>query len=89
MDRIVSQLLAELDGLHSGNDVFIIAATNRPDLLDPALLRPGRLDKMIYLGIPDRCGKSLFNDTVIIAILFNLYFYLFLGGDCGGGDGAT
>eukprot|EP00037_Helgoeca_nana_P032860 m.415692 g.415692 ORF g.415692 m.415692 type:complete len:1085 (+) comp29716_c0_seq1:151-3405(+) len=54
MDRIVSQLLAELDGLHSGNDVFIIGATNRPDLLDTALLRPGRLDKLIYLGMPDR-----------------------------------
>ena len=46
MDRIVSQLLAELDGISSGKDeaaVFVIGATNRPDLLDPALLRPGRL----------------------------------------------
>ncbi|KAH9924001.1 AAA-domain-containing protein [Epithele typhae] len=54
MDRIVSQLLAELDGLAgggSGADVFVIGATNRPDLLDPALLRPGRFDRMLYLGV--------------------------------------
>lgn len=55
MDRIVSQLLAELDGLSGGGkagaDVFVIGATNRPDLLDPALLRPGRFDRMLYLGV--------------------------------------
>ncbi|KAH9056622.1 AAA-domain-containing protein [Lactarius vividus] len=57
MDRIVSQLLAELDGIasssSSGGDVFVIGATNRPDLLDPALLRPGRFDRMLYLGVSD------------------------------------
>lgn len=64
MDRIVSQLLAELDGMSSGGSnedgetqnaggVFVIGATNRPDLLDPALLRPGRFDKMLYLGVAD------------------------------------
>ncbi|KAL5008589.1 hypothetical protein ScPMuIL_014170 [Solemya velum] len=53
MDRIVSQLLAELDGLHKSCDVFVIGATNRPDLLDPALIRPGRFDKMLYLGVPE------------------------------------
>ncbi|XP_071596044.1 peroxisome biogenesis factor 6 isoform X2 [Heliangelus exortis] len=51
MDRVVSQLLAELDGLHSTGEVFVIGATNRPDLLDPALLRPGRFDKLVYVGI--------------------------------------
>lgn len=56
MDRIVSQLLAEMDSLsdlHAGDGkhgVFVIAATNRPDLLEPALLRPGRFDRRIYLG---------------------------------------
>ncbi|KAI9592330.1 P-loop containing nucleoside triphosphate hydrolase protein [Syncephalis fuscata] len=58
MDRIVSQLLAELDGMADssqggGGDVFVIGATNRPDLLDPALLRPGRFDKLLYLGISE------------------------------------
>ncbi|KAF9475323.1 AAA-domain-containing protein [Pholiota conissans] len=56
MDRIVSQLLAELDGMAGGGegaDVFVIGATNRPDLLDPALLRPGRFDRMLYLGVSD------------------------------------
>lgn len=63
MDRIVSQLLAELDGMSSGEDsaggVFVIGATNRPDLLDPALLRPGRFDKMLYLGVSDTHEKQL------------------------------
>jgi peroxin-6 len=51
MDRVVSQLLAEFDGLGSVGSVFVIAATNRPDLVDPALLRPGRFDKMLYVGV--------------------------------------
>ncbi|KAG9472807.1 hypothetical protein GDO78_016752, partial [Eleutherodactylus coqui] len=51
MDRVVSQLLAEMDGLHSSSDVFVIGATNRPDLLDPALLRPGRFDRLVYVGL--------------------------------------
>ncbi|SCU80995.1 LAFA_0C02190g1_1 [Lachancea sp. 'fantastica'] len=60
MDRIVSQLLAELDGMSTGgNGVFVIGATNRPDLLDEALLRPGRFDKLLYLGIPDTNAKQL------------------------------
>ncbi|KAG9337801.1 hypothetical protein JZ751_027603 [Albula glossodonta] len=50
-NRVVSQLLAELDGLHSSGDVFVIGATNRPDLLDQSLLRPGRFDKLVYVGI--------------------------------------
>ncbi|KAL9103527.1 MAG: hypothetical protein Q9163_001445 [Psora crenata] len=63
MDRIVSQLLAELDGMSDGEEgsggVFVIGATNRPDLLDQALLRPGRFDKMLYLGISDTHQKQL------------------------------
>ena len=59
MDRIVSQLLSELDGMHDNTNVFIIAATNRPDLLDPALLRPGRFDKLVYIGIPEERNERL------------------------------
>lgn len=51
---MVSQFLTELDGIHSLRRVLVIAATNRPDLLDPALLRPGRLDTHIFLGLPMR-----------------------------------
>ncbi|XP_043663491.1 peroxisome assembly factor 2 [Vespula pensylvanica] len=51
MDRVVSQLLAEMDGLEKASNIFIIGATNRPDLIDPALLRPGRFDKLLYVGI--------------------------------------
>lgn len=54
MDRVVSQLLAELDGLESDKVVFVIGATNRPDLIDPALLRPGRFDRLVYLGPPQQ-----------------------------------
>ncbi|KAH1010172.1 hypothetical protein HUJ05_004508 [Dendroctonus ponderosae] len=50
MDRVVSQLLSEMDGLNNGAKLFIIGATNRPDLIDPALLRPGRFDKLLYVG---------------------------------------
>ncbi len=53
-ERIVDQLLSEMDGLQDLSDVTIIAATNRPDMLDPALLRPGRIDRMILTPTPDK-----------------------------------
>ncbi len=52
-ERVVSQLLTELDGIEELNGVFVLGATNRPDMIDPALLRPGRLEKNIYVPIPD------------------------------------
>ncbi len=52
-ERIISQLLTEMDGLEELRKVVVIAATNRPDLLDPALLRPGRFDRLIYVPPPD------------------------------------
>jgi len=50
--RVVNQMLTELDGLEARKQVFVIAATNRRDIIDPAILRPGRLDKTLYIGIP-------------------------------------
>ncbi len=52
-ERVVNQILTEIDGVVLLKDVVVIAATNRPDLLDPALLRPGRIDRVIYVGAPD------------------------------------
>ena len=50
--RVVNQLLTEMDGVEGREGVWIMAATNRPDILDPAVLRPGRLDKILYVGFP-------------------------------------
>ncbi|XP_022665926.1 nuclear valosin-containing protein-like [Varroa jacobsoni] len=52
--RVVNQLLTEMDGLEPRKQVFILAATNRPDIIDPAMLRPGRLDHVIHVGLPSR-----------------------------------
>ena len=59
MDRIVSQLLAELDGMDSNANVFVMGATNRPDLLDSALLRPGRYDSYVYLQWTDLINSCI------------------------------
>ncbi|CAL0322909.1 unnamed protein product [Lupinus luteus] len=53
-DRVMSQLLVEMDGLHQRVNVTVIAATNRPDKIDPALLRPGRFDRLLYVGPPNK-----------------------------------
>ncbi|MCX9013492.1 MAG: proteasome-activating nucleotidase [Candidatus Methanoperedens sp.] len=57
--RTLMQLLAEMDGFDSRGDVRIIAATNRPDILDPALLRPGRFDRIISIPMPDKEARKL------------------------------
>ncbi|ETW02361.1 hypothetical protein, variant [Aphanomyces invadans] len=51
-ERVVNQLLTEMDGLDARKNVVVIAATNRPDIIDPAMLRPGRLDKLLYVPLP-------------------------------------
>ncbi|CAN6700986.1 unnamed protein product [Malus baccata var. baccata] len=57
-DRVMSQLLVELDGLHERVNVTVIAATNRPDKIDSALLRPGRFDRLLYVGPPDETDRE-------------------------------
>lgn len=69
--RVVSQILAELDGTHSTPGVFVIGATNRPDLIDPALLRPGRFDKLLYVGI----NQDVESKTSVLKALTRKYVY--------------
>ncbi|MED6134520.1 hypothetical protein PIB30_037733 [Stylosanthes scabra] len=57
-DRVMSQLLVELDGLRQRVNVTVIAATNRPDKIDPALLRPGRFDRLLYVGPPNERDRE-------------------------------
>lgn len=56
-DRVLNQILTEMDGMNAKKNVFIIGATNRPDQIDSALLRPGRLDQLIYIPLPDEEGR--------------------------------
>lgn len=80
-ERVISQLLTELDGLEVLSNVIIIAATNRPDIIDPALLRPGRFDRLLYIPPPDKEARiQIFNihtskkplaEDVMIDILAN------------------
>ena len=56
-ERVISQLLTELDGLEKLENVVVIGATNRPDLIDPALLRPGRFDRLVYVPPPDEKAR--------------------------------
>ena len=76
-DRIVNQLLTFLDGVESRTNVFVIAASNRPDLIDTALLRPGRLDKKLFINFPNinewyeiiniiinKCKKVILNNNI-------------------------
>ena len=57
-EQTLNQLLGELDGFDPRAEVIIMAATNRPDVLDPALLRPGRFDRQVTVGLPDRAGRE-------------------------------
>lgn len=56
--RVVNQLLTEMDGIQERKGVFLMAASNRPDIIDPAILRPGRLDKIIFVGLPGKDDRT-------------------------------
>merc|ERR1712227_832951 len=56
-DRVINQVLTEMDGIGSKKQVYIVGATNRPDILDSAILRPGRLDQLIYIPLPDEPSR--------------------------------
>ncbi|MCP9261545.1 Transitional endoplasmic reticulum ATPase [Dirofilaria immitis] len=56
-DRVINQILTEMDGMSNKKNVFIIGATNRPDIIDSAILRPGRLDQLIYIPLPDEASR--------------------------------
>jgi transitional endoplasmic reticulum ATPase len=80
-DRVINQILTEIDGVGARKSVFIIGATNRPDILDPAIMRPGRLDQLIYIPLPDyesrlsifraNLRKSPLSDTLDLEALAN------------------
>jgi cell division protease FtsH len=57
-EQTLNQLLVEMDGFDPHEDVIVVAATNRPDVLDPALLRPGRFDRQVTVGLPDKRGRE-------------------------------
>ncbi len=57
-DRVLNQLLTELDGLQTLKAVIVVAATNRPDIVDPALIRSGRFDRLVYVGVPSKSGRE-------------------------------
>lgn len=56
-ERVLNQMLAEMDGIEDLTNVIVIGATNRPDMLDPALMRPGRFDRIVYVSVPDKPGR--------------------------------
>merc|ERR1711881_176959 len=64
-DRVINQILTEMDGVGSKKQVYIVGATNRPDILDPAITRPGRLDQLIYIPLPDEPSRVAIINAVL------------------------
>lgn len=73
--RVVNQMLTEMDGVESRQGVFLMAASNRPDIIDSAVLRPGRLDKIVYVGLPTASDRVDILRAITKVYTF-IYFYM-------------
>jgi AAA family ATPase len=71
IDRVLSQILVELDGVEPLNQVIVLAATNRPDMLDAALLRPGRIDYLVHVNLPEKEARAAILDIHLRKIPYN------------------
>lgn len=81
--RVVNQMLTEMDGVEGREGVYLLAASNRPDIIDPAVLRPGRIDTILYVGLPtssDRIDilKAITKVKLNTDIEGGVYFILFV-----------
>merc|ERR1712048_1152958 len=88
-DRVLNQLLTEMDGAGAKKNLFFIGATNRPDILDEALIRPGRLDQLIYIPLPDKgARKNIFKANLKKTPVAQNISYEFLSEQCEDFSGA-
>lgn len=88
-ERVVNMLLTEMDGFAERRGVFVVAATNRPDIIDPAMLRPGRLDKLVFVPLPDEEGRVSILQTLLKGVKVSSEVDLkWVGGSCRGFTGA-
>jgi peroxin-1 len=76
-ERMVNQLLTELDGVEKLQGVCVIAASNRPDLIDAALLRPGRLDRLIYCGLPNITERQEILESLLAKVCCALLYLVY------------
>jgi len=73
-DRVLNQLLTELDGLETNKSVYVIAATNRPDIIDRAILRPGRIDKFLFVPLPNQYERLRILKTILKKLIHLPYY---------------
>lgn len=76
--RVVNQLLTEMDGIEGREGVYLLAASNRPDIIDPAVLRPGRLGKILYVDVPSASDRLEILKTITkVPLNIHIFFVLF------------